>query len=264
MFSSEENFNPNFLTERLTKTLEFIKKYGTLQVKDMAISQNVSEATIRRDLNELENMGLVKRIHGGAVLANISTTFEYMYHDKVAMRSEEKKRIAMQALAEIHDGDAIFLDSGTTTYQIALLLEQKKNLTIITYDMSIAAALKMHPTSQVIVTGGVVRPGYNVLTGSIPENFIRNMRVDIVMLSADAIDDSFGISNANYLEAGIKSLLVKAAKMVIVVSDRTKFGKVAVAKVCDIKDIDLIITDKELPQDMVNMIIRSGVNIKCV
>jgi DeoR/GlpR family transcriptional regulator of sugar metabolism len=264
MQNSEDELKPAILTDRLTKTLEYIKKYGNLQVKEMAVRQGVSEATIRRDLNELEQMGLIKRIHGGAILASISTTFEYMYHDKVAMQTDAKKRIAAEALTEIHDGDAIFLDSGTTTYQLSLLLEQKRNLTIITYDMSIASTLKHHQTSQVIVTGGVVRAGYNVLIGFIAENFIRDMRVDVVLLGADAIDDSFGISNANYSEAGIKSLLVKAAKRVIVLADRTKFGKVAVAKVCDIKDVDLIITDNDLPQDMVNMIIRSGVNIKCV
>jgi DeoR/GlpR family transcriptional regulator of sugar metabolism len=130
--------------------------------------------------------------------------------------------------------------------------------------MSIASSLKISNASQVIVTGGVVREGYNILIGTITENFIRDMRVDIAFLSADAIDDRFGISNANYLEAGIKSLLVKAAKRLILITDRTKFGKVAVTKVCDIKDVDLIITDKDLPQEMVNMIIRSGVSIKCV
>jgi DeoR/GlpR family transcriptional regulator of sugar metabolism len=264
MLSSHDDFNPDSLTERLAKTLEYLKKNGSLQVKDMAVMQDVSDATIRRDLSELEEMGLVKRIHGGAILSNISTTFEHMYHNKIGMRTEEKKRIAAQALAEIHDGDAIFLDSGTTTYQLALLMEEKKNLTIITNDMLIASSLKTHHTTQVIVTGGIVRTGFHVLLGTITENFIRDMRVDVVILSADAIDDKFGISNANYTEAGIKSLLVKAAKRVIAVADRTKFGKVAIAKVCNIKDIDLMITDKDLSQDMVNMIIRSGVNIKCV
>jgi DeoR/GlpR family transcriptional regulator of sugar metabolism len=264
MLNSEDELKPNLLSERLTKTLEHIKRNGNLQVKDMAALQGVSDATIRRDLDKLEELGFVKRIHGGAVVSNISTTFEHMYHDKSVMLTEEKRRIAAQALQEIHDGDAIFLDSGTTTYQLGLLLDHKKNLTIITNDMLIASCLKIHHTSQVIVTGGIVRPGFHVLLGTLTENFIRDMRVDVVMLSADAIDDVFGISNANYTEAGIKSLLVKAAKRVIVVADRTKFGKVAVAKVCNIKEIDLIITDKDLPQDLVNMIIRSGVNIKCV
>lgn len=264
MLNSHEKLNPELLTERLTRTLEHLKKNGSLQVKDMAAIQGVSGATVRRDLNELEEMGLIKRIHGGAVLLNISTSFEHMYREKIVMHTEEKRRIAIQALNEIHDGDSIFLDSGTTTYQLALLLEEKKNLTIITYDMLIASSLKIHHTSQIIVTGGIVRPGFHVLLGTITENFIRDMRVDVVILSADAIDDRFGISNANYSESGIKALLVKAAKRVIVVADRTKFGKVAVAKVCNIKDIDLMITDNDLPQDMLNMIIRSGVNIRCV
>lgn len=261
---SDDELKPNILSERQKNIMNQIKKNGSIQVKDMAVMLGVSEATVRRDLNEIEDLGLIKRIHGGAVLANISTTFEHMYNDKVVMQTEEKKRIAAQAISEIHDGDAIFLDSGTTTYQLTYLLKDKKNLTIITYDMLIATNLKVHHTSQVIVTGGIVRPGFGVLLGSLTENFIRNMRVDVVMLGADAIDYEFGISNANYAEAGIKSLLVQAAKRVVVLADRTKFGKVSVAKVCNINDVDLIITDRDLPQDMLNMIIRSGVNIKCV
>lgn len=249
---------------RLVAIMEKVNRYGRINVLDAAEEMDVSTATIRRDLNELEQQGLLRRVHGGAVLSNVSTTFEYQYHNKVALRMEEKKRIAIQAVEEIQDGDAIFLDSGTTTYQIALLLGTKKNLTVITYDMSIASVLNSHPSAQVIVTGGTVRQNYNVLVGSITDEFIRNMMVDKVFISADAIHRTFGISNANYIESGVKALLVKSGKKIILVADRTKFDKVAVSRFCDWTDIDLLITDKDASSDMVDFIRRKDVEVKCV
>ena len=258
------DYTQEIIHGRLIAIMEYLKKYGRLTVLDMSEYLNVSQATIRRDLKELQKQGVIRRTHGGAVLNGISTTFEYQYHDKVAMMMDEKERIAIQAALEIEDGDAVFLDSGTTTYQIAQHLQERKNLTVITYDMSIAIALNNHPSAQVIVTGGAVRSNYNVLVGSITEQFIRNMMVDKVFLSADAVDRNFGISNANYIESGVKSLLVKAGKKIILVADRTKFNKLAVSKFCDIKDIDLIITDKDISPDIVEVMMRNHVEVKRV
>lgn len=249
---------------RLLIIMEKLKKSGRVNVLDLAQELVVSTATIRRDLSELEKQGMIRRTHGGAVLENVSTTFEYQYRDKLTFHMEEKQRIALQAVREIQDGDSIFLDSGTTTYQIALRLAEKKNLTIITYDMSIAVALNSHPSAQVIVTGGVVRSGYNVLLGSITEKFIQNMMVDEVFLSADGVDPAFGISNANYMEAGEKSLLMEAGKRKILVADRSKFGKVTVSKITDLNRLDLIITDRDLSVSVAEAIRQKGVEVKCV
>ncbi len=259
-----EYANGNQTNHRLVMIMEKLNKYGRVDVQEIAQELDVSTATIRRDFNELEKQGHLRRVHGGAVLSNVSTTFEYLYHAKVALRMDEKKRIALQAAEEIQDGDAIFLDSGTTTYQIAMCLADKKELTVITYDMSIATVLNNHPSMQVILTGGMVRQGYNVLVGSITENFIRNMMVDKVFLSADAIHTAFGISNANYVESGIKALLVKAGKKVILVADHTKFDKIAVSKFCNLSEIDMCITDNEISRSMAESIRESGVEIKCV
>ena len=260
--SEYENGNQN--NHRLVMIMEKLNKYGRVDVQEIAQELDVSTATIRRYFNELEKQGRLRRVHGGAVLSTVSTTFEYLYHAKVALRMDEKKRIAIQAAEEIQDGDAIFLDSGTTTYQIAMCLSDKKELTVITYDMSIATVLNNHPSIQVILTGGMVRQGYNVLVGSITENFIRNMMVDKVFLSADAIHTDFGISNANYVESGIKALLVKAGKKVILVADHTKFDKIAVSKFCSLSEIDMCITDNEISRSMAESIRGSGVEIKCV
>ena len=115
--SEYENGNQN--NHRLVMIMEKLNKYGRVDVQEIAQELDVSTATIRRYFNELEKQGRLRRVHGGAVLSNVSRSFEYLYHAKVALRMDEKKRIAIQAAEEIQDGDAIFLDSGTTTYQIA-------------------------------------------------------------------------------------------------------------------------------------------------
>lgn len=119
------DYTQEIIHGRLIAIMEYLKKYGRLTVLDMSEYLNVSQATIRRDLKELQKQGVIRRTHGGAVLNGISTTFEYQYHDKVAMMMDEKERIAIQAALEIEDGDAVFLDSGTTTYQIAQHLQER-------------------------------------------------------------------------------------------------------------------------------------------
>lgn len=250
--------------ERLRRILLYIESNGSAQIKELASDQKVSEATIRRDLDELVKIGSIKRTHGGAILNNYGASFEHIYNDKLRIQFEEKVRIGVSAAGMVCDGDTIFLDSGTTTYQIAMNLAAKKNIIVVTYDLAIASSIKLHPTSTLMVTGGMKREGYNVLIGSVTENFIKGLRVDRTFLTADAIDVDFGISNANFYEVGIKKLLIEAASETIVVADRTKFGKKAVAKVCDLSEIDMIVTDIDLPQALLNALSQRGNKIKCV
>lgn len=150
----------------------------------------------------------------------------------------------------MHEGDTILLDSGTTTYYLASELSEIPNLTVITYDLFIGGNLALHPTSTMIVTGGIRRQGYNnVLLGSMVEDYVRNIRVDKAFLGADAIDVDFGISNTNVMEASIKRLLVQAGKQVILIGDHSKLGRMALIKVCDLTDIDGVIIDKAIDEN---------------
>lgn len=241
---------PVIPAERMKLVYNYVKERGSAQIKELAQIYNVSEATIRRDLDDLERQGLLERTHGGAILLSYGTSFERAYIEKAQLQLAEKRKIGERAAKFVKDGDTVFLDSGTTSYQLALNLAGKKNITVITYDLFIATNIEFDESCTLIVTGGIKRGKYNVLVGNVVENFIRNLKVDKVFLTADAVDLDFGVSNANFMEAGIKSSLVRAGHIVYLVADSTKFGKSALVKVCEISDLDVIITNEDLPRDI--------------
>jgi Transcriptional regulators of sugar metabolism len=250
--------------ERMKLILAFIEEKGSAQVKELAKAQKVSEATIRRDLAELEKMGSVKRTHGGAILFGHSAPYERVFPDKSDLQSAEKRRIGALASRYVSDGDTVFLDYGTTVLQLSLNLGEKRNLTVITNDLNIANAIVLHPTSSLIITGGIRRGSSNVLVGSVAENFIRQIRVDKVFLSADAVDPEFGVSNSDFDGTEIKTLVVQAGKEVILLADKTKFGRTALARICQFSELDRIITDLGMPQPMIKKITEQGVALELV
>ncbi len=257
----EQQFIP---AERMKQILAFIEEKGSVQVKELAGFQQVSEATIRRDLIELEQQGTIRRTHGGAVIVTRSTSYERVYQDKTMLQAAEKKRIGVAASRYISNGDTIFLDTGTTIYQLGRALHEKQNLTVITNDLCIASSVVLHPSSELIVTGGVRRECFNVLIGSITENFVRNLRLDKVFLSADAVDVEFGVSNANFIEAEIKTVAVHAGKEVILLADKTKFGKTALKRVCTLSEVDRIISDTGLSPAIVSQMAERGMALELV
>ena len=241
---------------RQKKILEYVEEHGSVQVKELSEYLGVSEATVRRDLDELDSTELLQRTHGGAIQnTNKTSTFEMQYSERIELMQDEKKRIAKKAASFIREGDTILLDTGTTCYYLSNELSEIPNLTIITYDLFIANNMVLHPTSTMIVTGGIRRQGFsNVLLGDMVEDCIRKMHVDKVFLGADAIDLDFGVSNTNILEASVKRLLLKAGKKVILIADHTKLNDVALVKVCDLTDIDELIMDNSVSEKEINYI----------
>ncbi|WP_312645305.1 DeoR/GlpR family DNA-binding transcription regulator [Hydrogenoanaerobacterium sp.] len=243
--------NPQFLVipaERKKRILEYIKDNGSAQIKELSVSFSVSEATIRRDLSELDEEGLIERTHGGAILSSAKTIAEPAYSAKLNVQSDDEKAIAQHVSALIKDGDSVFLDSGSTTYQIAKCLTGHHNLTVVTYDLCIANTIPFHHSTSLIVTGGVKKEGDNLLTGGLTVEFIRNIHVDKAILSVDAIDLDFGVSSSDFIQAIVKKMIVGAGDQIYLVADHTKFGKAVFAKICDLKEIDLLITDSGIDE----------------
>ncbi|MBA1335951.1 MAG: hypothetical protein HPY66_1770 [Firmicutes bacterium] len=253
--------NSTIPAERQKQIVEYIEKNGSAQIKALARYQNVSEATIRRDLDDLAASGIIERTHGGAIVIDRSTSFEHKHNEKMKLMLKEKSSIAKAACTLIRDGDTVFLDSGTTTYFIAQNLGNFKNLTVITHDLQIGNTAILHPTSTLIVTGGIRREEFSVLVGSVTESFIKELKVNKVFLGADAIDVENGIFNANFLEVGIKRLLLTIGKHIILVTDTSKFSRSALAKVCDIDSVETIITDNNLSVEIKDKIEKKGVKL---
>lgn len=247
--------------ERQTKIISYVNKNNSATIEQLMELVNVSRSTIWRDLKKLEKQNILLRTHGGA-LKEKSTGYEPLASEKRSKMKEEKQHIASLAIDHIEDGETILLDAGSTTYAISDKLINKNNITVITYDLHIALKTKLKNNSSLIVAGGVRRDYYEVVVGSITENFIKSLTVDKAFLGADAIDLEQGITNATESEVSIKKQIIKSARKTIVVADHTKFGKKSFMKVVDINDINHIIVDNGLDKDYIKKLKEKNIKVE--
>lgn len=232
--------------ERRTQILKKLNENRYVQVSDLADEFDVTTVTIRRDLDEMEADGLCIRKRGGAIRVNPGVSMEMPYNIKRHEMVDEKDRIAQEALRYVKDGDTFILDAGSTTYALAMLLNTKARVTVVTNDLKIATKLSENPNINTICTGGVARTSVYSLQGTLTESFIKDIKVDKTFLGADAINQDGVISNVNIEEVAIKKAMIKAADQTILLADSSKFTKSGFYRVCDLEDIDFLITDDGL------------------
>lgn len=249
--------------ERQNQILEYIDFNKSAQISELAMYFHVSEATVRRDLDELAHGGKIERTHGGAIsIARESTSFERLYSEKVMLMPAEKQRIALSAAALVKAGDTLLLDSGTTTLFLAQKLEQIENLTVITYDLHIADTINLHSSSTMIVTGGVRRGNdFHSLQGHMVDDFISKVNVNIAFMGADAVSVKRGYANANLQEVNAKRKALEISSTKVLLADHTKFGKAALVNICGIEAFDYIISDKGLDESTAKEIQDMGVEL---
>lgn len=240
--------------ERRVEILKKLNENRYVQVSELADEFDVSTVTIRNDLDKIEADGLCVRKRGGAIRINPGVTIEMPYDIKRHEMVNEKERIAFAALKLIEDGDTLILDAGSTTYALAILLESKSQITVITNDLKIAVKLTENPKIKLISTGGIARSSVYSLQGSIAEQVINNLRVDKTFLGADAIHPNGKISNVNIEEVPLKKAMIQAADRIILLADSSKFEKSGFYKVCEMNEIDMIITDKDVSNHVKDMI----------
>ncbi|HEY59329.1 MAG TPA: DeoR/GlpR transcriptional regulator [Anaerolineae bacterium] len=248
--------------ERRAILLNTLRENGYIQVSELAESLNISSATIRRDLTLLEKEGLCIRKRGGAIRSAQGTTLELPYEVKKHRFVEEKNRIAHEAVKLVENGDTIILDAGSTTYTLAQLLSSKQRLTVVTNDLQISVVLAANPNIYLVCTGGIARANVYTLQGAQVESFLETLRVDKTFLGADAIHEDGTIANVNIEEVAIKQAMIKAASQVVLLVDSSKFNVKGFAKVCDLEDINLIITDTNIPEKAENLLRERNTQFK--
>jgi len=232
--------------ERRTKILELLEKHGQVAVIDLSRRFKTSEVTIRNDLKDLHERGLVRRAHGGAVkVATVS--MDPSLKIKAELHAEDKRRIGAAAANLINDGDSIILDSGSTTQQIARQIKNKKELKVITNGLNIAMELFGAKDIQLIFLGGVIRHNSLSAVGHFAEDILAQLSADKLFLAVDACDVEFGLSNPNVEESQVNQAMARIAKEKILVADSSKFGKRSLSRIVPLSDIDVIITDRALP-----------------
>lgn len=248
--------------ERRKRIVQLVEETGSASVNELSSLMDVSPMTIRRDITDLASRGLLVRAHGGAISPRMGTSTEPFYEVKAKVNVKEKQRIGVAAAEMIADGEVVLLDSGSTTFQIARNLKNKHNLTIVTNDLLIASHLSKLPTISVILIGGSIRYGIFSTVGTYAEDMLSQLLVDKVFLGADAVNLKKGILNSNPDEVPVKRLMIKAGREVILVVDNSKFHKLGLAFVCNVNDVDMILTDDQVSSSIVEDLEESGATIR--
>lgn len=249
--------------ERKSKIIEYVKKNSVASVAQLSEVFNVHEATIRRDLSEIEKEGRLRRTHGGVVL-NEEVSSEPAFNIRATSRVEEKQRIGRKAADLISEGDCIILDSGTTTLQIAKCITGKSNITVVTNDINIAAELRNSRGIKVIVSGGVLYPESYFLNGIYTNEVLNSIHVNKAFIATPAIHPQHGLTHFEEQLVSAKMGMIHAAQEVIVVTDHTKIGGLSLHTVSPIKDIDKLITGKEVEADYVKKFQDTGIDVYTV
>lgn len=247
--------------ERLEKISDYLATNKYASINELAETFDTSPATIRRSLKELEKKKIVESVRGGAVLRGSGNTFEHPYSIKRRRNETEKKRIATYAASLISTNSSIYLDASSTVREMADLLYDKKGVSICTNDVLIAGDLSSAKDIVVMVTGGVLRQGFYSLSGYFSDQFVSRIQVDRAFMGIDAISLTNGLMLTNDEDISVKRKVGKAAKELIILADHEKFKQDAFLKAWDYSEVSLIITGKELSDDLYQQFSDLGLNI---
>lgn len=234
--------------ERRKTILQMLQANEIVTVLELSKKLNVTEETIRRDLEKLEKDNLLRRTHGGAVL-NESTTVDLPFSLREVTNIENKKSIGKAVAELINDGDTIMFDSSSTALQTASFIKDKKHITVITNSVNVVVQLANSNDCQVISTGGILKKNSLSFTGHWAEKVLENYNVNLAIISCKGVDMEKGITESNQMEAEVKKQMVKTAKKTVLVVDHTKFDKVSFVKLLPFNKINTIITDHHLSDE---------------
>lgn len=227
----------------------------------MAGSFGVSEMTVRRDLEQLENQGLCERVHGGAVPA-VSRSYEPPFGVRAEQRVDAKARIGKAVAAMLADHETVLLDIGTTTLEVARALKSHRGLTVVTHSLRIASELAEERGLRVICLGGIVRPGEQSLVGRSTEEAMQQFYVDVCVLGVGGLDADAGLTEFNLDDAAIKRVAIERGRRVIVATDAAKLGAVAFAAIAPVDVVDTVVTDAPADHPEVDRLVQAEVAVE--
>ena len=235
------------LSQRHLEIIEMANQKGFLSTEELSRAFGVTAQTIRRDINELCDKGLLRRYHGGAGLA--SSVQNVDYPTRQILNHEEKIRIARMVAGYIPDNASLFINIGTTTEEVAKALRDHKNLRVITNNLNVATLLCDNPNFEVIVTGGVVRTDRGVI-GESTIDFVRQFKVDYGIIGISGIDEDGTLLDFDYREVRVAQAIIENARQVILVTDHTKFNCNPMVRLCHISEINVLFTDQQPPENI--------------
>jgi DeoR/GlpR family transcriptional regulator of sugar metabolism len=229
--------------ERRQRVLDLVSRRGFVALTDLARAVGVSESTLRRDLDYWHQQGAVRRTHGGAIYVGDASTLPAL-EERSTRQLEEKRAIARAAAARIRDGDAVLLDGGTTTLEVARLLVGR-SLQVVTNSLPIAVLFASSHETDLVMLGGYVYPKTGVALGPLTVRMLEDVHVQQTILSVSGVAAK-GLFNSNVLLVETERHMLRCADEVVVVADHTKIGRPALAFLCDFAAVDTFIVDAEL------------------
>jgi len=236
--------------QRQAYILERVRIDGGVRVADLVRTFNVSDMTVRRDLELLAERGLVEKVHGGATALPDDPVIEPGFAAKSSMQQPEKDAIAVAAVALVRPRTAIALSAGTTTYAVAQQLLDIAGLTVVTNSPPAADLLHYSGrTDQTIILTGGVRTPSDGLVGPLAVAALRSVHVDLVVMGVHGMDPHTGFTTPNLLEAETDRALIETGRRLVVVADHTKFGVIGISSIGRLDEADVLITDNGLPTD---------------
>jgi DeoR family transcriptional regulator of aga operon len=249
--------------ERHRFILEELDKAGFVTVSDLAKAMDVTMVTVRKDLKVLEDKGLLYRSHGSATSVSPYVSDRSVQVKKLE-QVEEKSKIAEKALAFIEDQEAIIIGSGTTVVALAQAIPRNKPLTVLTAAMNVTLALMDMQDVELVQLGGVVRKSSSSVVGHYAEEMLQSFACSKLFLSVDGISLEHGLTTSNMMEAHLNAQMIRSVQKTIILADSRKFGRKGFGKICELEDIDVIITDSGIPEIYREKLEEKGIELVVV
>lgn len=244
--------------ERRNAILEKLQVERRVVVSELSELYDVSEETIRRDLDKLETDGYAIKSYGGAVI-NENSNIDLPFNIRKNRNVLGKQKMAELVNALVSDGETLMMDASSTVVAVAKAVKGKKNMTVVTNSVEIVIELYETSDCKVISTGGVATSGSFALVGPLTDQAIQSYHVDKAIISSKGVDLQGGFTDSEEMLAHNKKTMLNSAKQRILVADHTKFGKVTFSKIGDFKDITTIVTDEKPGEEWLKLFEESGV-----
>jgi DeoR family glycerol-3-phosphate regulon repressor len=234
------------LSDRQDTILDLIRTESRVEVDDLAARFEVTTQTIRRDLSEICDRGLATRTHGGA--RQLVSAASFGYEDRRAQNTKVKAAIGQRAAALIADRSSVILNIGTTTEQVAAALATHQGLTVISNNINIVHILREARLASMIIAGGTVRQSDGAIVGAEAVESIGNYKADYAVIGTSSMDADGAILDFDDREVAVARAILKNARTKILVADHSKFARSAPHRICDLADLDVVITDQTPPE----------------
>jgi len=247
------------ISDRQGEILVAVRSQGKVLVEDLSSAFAVTPQTIRRDLNELCQRGLLARVHGGAMPA--TGVAKLAYEERRTLFAAEKDLIGAAAADRIPENSSLLINIGTTTEQVARALYNHHDLVVITNNINVINILNGSPAKELILTGGVVRQSDGGIVREAAVEFIRQVRVDCAVIGASSLDEDGAVLDYDYREVLVARAIIDNARRTILVADHQKFQRSAPVRICGLDRIDVLVTDRQPSKRFMEACERSGTEV---